>query len=224
MQAVPFTDPQNYNHQAKRYAASTPNAVWTNQFDNTANRLAHFETTGPEIWDQAGGDLDAFTCATGTGGTLAGVARFIKSQTDKCKIILADPPGSCLYSLKKQGVLARTGDGSITEGIGQGRLTDNLAQDFPLIDDAVHIPDADSIAMVYRLLDEEGLFVGASSALNVCAALKVAKQLGPGHTVATIICDGAHRYQSRLFSRKWLNEKKLYEAIPKHLQHYVTLE
>lgn len=224
--AVPFTDPANYNHQAKRYAQSIPNAVWTNQFDNIANRRAHIETTGPEIWAQTanGSNLDAFTCSTGTGGTLAGVTRFLKEVSDgRVRCILADPPGSVLYSLKRSGVLERTGDGSITEGIGQGRLTDNLAPDFGLLDDAVHVTDAESIAMVYRLLDEEGLFVGASSALNVVAAVKVAKQIGPGKAVATIICDGAYRYQSRLFSRKWLESKKLLNAIPDKLQKYVTL-
>jgi cysteine synthase A len=136
----------------------------------------------------------------------------------------ADPPGSVLYALKKQGVLERTGTGSITEGIGQGRLTDNLAPHWELVDDAVHVPDADSIRMVYSLLDTEGIFIGASSALNVCAAVQVAKLLGPGHTVATILCDGAHRYQSRLFSRSWLEAKGLLQEIPAHLTKYITLE
>ncbi|KAI8928930.1 hypothetical protein BC831DRAFT_446397 [Entophlyctis helioformis] len=223
--AVPFTDPANYNHQAKEYAATLDNAVWTNQFDNTANRQAHIETTGPEIWEQTQGKVDAFTCATGTGGTLAGITRYLKdTSAGRVKVFLADPPGSVLYNYKRTGVLERTGTGSITEGIGQGRVTDNLQPDIDLVDDAVHVPDEESIAMVYRLLDEEGLFVGASSALNVAAAVQVAKKLGPGHTIATIICDGAYRYQSRLFSKSWLESKGLLAAIPEHLHKYVSLE
>ncbi|KAI9000173.1 tryptophan synthase beta subunit-like PLP-dependent enzyme [Gaertneriomyces semiglobifer] len=222
--AVPFTDAANYNHQAKAYAESLPNAVWTNQFDNVANRQAHIETTGPEIWRQAGGKLDGFVCATGTGGTLAGTGRFLKEASDgKVQVFLADPPGSVLYALKTRGELERTGDSSITEGIGQGRLTDNLAPDWDLIDDALHIPDSDTIEMVYRLLDEEGIFVGASSALNVVAAVKMAERLGPGHRIATVICDGAGRYQSRLFSKKWLENKRLIDAIPNHLHKYILL-
>lgn len=221
--AVPITDPQNYNNLARDHAKSIPNAVWTNQFDNTANRLAHIETTGPEILQQTNGTIDAFTCSTGTGGTLAGISRYLK-QNSKAQVFLADPPGSVLYSLKQVGKLERTGDGSITEGIGQGRLTSNLAEDFNQLDGAVHIPDSESIAMVYKLLDTEGLFLGASSALNVAAAVKVAKILGPGHTVVTILCDAAYRYQSRLFSKSWLESKSLLEHIPNHLRRYITLE
>ncbi|KAJ3212571.1 Cysteine synthase 1 [Dinochytrium kinnereticum] len=222
--AVPFTDPANYNHQAKEYAESISNAVWTNQFDNTANRRAHIETTGPEIWAQTSGSLDAFTCASGTGGTAAGVTRYLKDISNgKVQCILADPPGSVLYAYKKTGQLERTGTGSVTEGIGQGRITDNMVADIGFMDDAVYVPDEESITMVYRLLDEEGLFVGASSALNVAAAVQVAKKLGPGKRVVTIICDGAYRYQSRLFSRKWLESKGLLDAIPAHLHKYITL-
>ncbi|KAI8851892.1 tryptophan synthase beta subunit-like PLP-dependent enzyme [Chytridium lagenaria] len=222
--AVPFTDPANYNHQAKEYAASISNAVWTNQFDNTANRRAHIETTGPEIWNQTNGNLDAFTAASGTGGTAAGVTRYLKDISQgRVKSFLADPPGSVLYAYKKTGQLERTGTGSITEGIGQGRITDNMKNDIDIMDDAVHVTDEESITMVYRLLDEEGLFVGASSALNVAAAVQVAKILGPGKRVVTIICDGAYRYQSRLFSRKWLESKGLLDAIPQHLHKYITL-
>ncbi|KAJ3105099.1 Cysteine synthase 1 [Phlyctochytrium planicorne] len=222
--AAPFTDPANYNHQAKEYAESIPNAVWTNQFDNTANRRAHIETTGPEIWAQTNGKLDAFTCASGTGGTAAGVTRFLKDiSKGQVKSYLADPPGSVLYAYKQSGVLERTGTGSITEGIGQGRITDNMSQDIGIMDGAVFVPDEESITMVYRLLDEEGLFVGASSALNVAAAVQVAKIVGPGKRVVTIICDGAYRYQSRLFSRKWLESKGLLDAIPTHLHKYITL-
>lgn len=223
--AVAFDNPENYNHQAARHAEKTENAVWTNQFDNVANRKAHLETTGPEIWHQTGGRLDAFTCATGTGGTLAGVGRYLKDVSEgKVKIFLADPPGSCLYSYVTSGgkSLERSGS-SITEGIGQGRVTDNLKPDIELVDDALHISDAKSIEMVYRCLDEEGLYLGASSCLNVVAAKEVAQILGPGHTVVTILCDGAYRYAERLFSRKWLQEKDLLQHIPKHLERYIVL-
>jgi cysteine synthase A len=214
--AVPYDDPKNYNHQARDYAAGLPNAVWTNQFDNVANRYGHFLTTGPEIWFQTKRKVDAFTCSTGTGGTLAGVSLFLKQKRPSVKIVLADPPGSVLYSYFKTGKLERSGS-SITEGIGQGRVTSNL-QGSP-IDDAVTIPDADTIRMLFRLLKDEGLFVGASSALNVCAAVQVAKQLGPGHTVVTILSDGAYRYQSRLFSKKWLQEKNLVQFLdPEHIK------
>ncbi|TPX59082.1 hypothetical protein PhCBS80983_g02685 [Powellomyces hirtus] len=223
--AVPFTDPANYNHQAREHAEKTPNAVWTNQFDNVANRQAHIETTGPEIWRQTGGNLDGFICSTGTGGTLAGTARFLKDKSQgRVKVFIADPPGSVLYALKKRNVLERTGDSSITEGIGQGRLTDNLAPDWDLIDDAIHVPDAATIEMVYRLLDEEGVFVGASSAMNVVSAVEMAKQLGPGKKIVTVICDGAARYQSRLFSRSWLDSKGLLQHVPEHLQKYILLK
>ncbi|KAI8391639.1 cysteine synthase [Radiomyces spectabilis] len=224
--AVAFDNPENYNHQARRHAESLDNAVWTNQFDNIANRRAHIETTGPEIMAQTDGKVDAFTCATGTGGTLAGITRYLKDQKgDDVKIFLADPPGSVLYSyIKSKGKsMERQGAGSITEGIGQGRVTDNLAPDVELIDDAVHIPDEESIKMVYRLLDEEGIYVGASSALNVVAAVEVAKKVGQGKTIVTMLCDGAYRYQSRLFSRTWLESKNLATAIPDHLQKYIVL-
>ncbi|KAF9957757.1 Cysteine synthase 1 [Mortierella alpina] len=224
--AVAFENPENYNHQAARHAKSLDNAVWTNQFDNTANRRAHIETTGPEIWQQLDGKVDGFTCATGTGGTLAGTARFLKDKSQgKTKIFLADPPGSVLFKyIKSGGTLIERGGSSITEGIGQGRVTDNLKPDLDLIDDALQIPDADSLHMVYRLLDEEGIYVGASSALNVVAAVEMAKKLGPGKNIVTILCDGAYRYQSRLFSKKWIESKGLTDAIPEHLKKYATLE
>ncbi|KAG9293856.1 hypothetical protein G9A89_019194 [Geosiphon pyriformis] len=222
--AVAFENPQNYNHQAARHAETVPNAVWTNQFDNIANRRAHYETTGPEIWEQTNGHIDGFTCATGTGGTLAGVTRFLKEKNPEVKSFIADPPGSVLYSYFKSGgkLIERTGS-SITEGIGQGRITSNLQPDVALIDDALHIPDEKSIEMVYRLLDEEGLYMGASSALNVVAAVEMAKILGPGKNIVTILCDGAYRYQSRLFSRKWLESKNLITAIPENLHKYIVL-
>ncbi|KAH9900580.1 cysteine synthase [Xylariomycetidae sp. FL2044] len=227
--AVAFDNPANYNHQAARHAerlrAEGRSAVWTNQFDNTANRRAHLETTGPEIWAQTAGRIDAFTCATGTGGTLAGVARYLKGASDgRVRIYLADPPGSVLHSyVQSGGELAERTGSSITEGIGQGRITDNLAPDVALLDGSVHVADARSLEMVYRCLDEEGLYLGASSALNVVAARDVAAKLGPGHTVVTVLCDGAYRYADRLFSRKWLEAKGLLGAVPKHLEKYIVL-
>ncbi|KAI1494733.1 tryptophan synthase beta subunit-like PLP-dependent enzyme [Biscogniauxia mediterranea] len=227
--AVAFDHPDNYNHQARRHAArlraSNQTAVWTNQFDNTANRRAHIETTGPEIWAQTGGRVDAFTCATGTGGTLAGVTRFLKERSGgRVKSFLADPPGSVLHSyMQSGGKLTERSGGSITEGIGQGRVTDNLAPDVSLLDGSLFVPDEESVAMVYRCLDEEGLYLGASSALNVVAARDVARRLGPGHTVVTVLCDGAYRYADRLFSRTWLESKGLLAAVPEHLEKYIVL-
>ncbi|CZS97587.1 hypothetical protein WAI453_008721 [Rhynchosporium graminicola] len=223
--AVAFENPENYNHQAKRHADRLNNAVWTNQFDNIANRKAHIETTGPEIWAQTKGKIDAFTCATGTGGTLAGTTRYLKTVSNgKVKCYLADPPGSVLHSyITFGGELKERSGSSITEGIGQGRVTDNLQPDIDLLDGSMNISDEKSIEMVYRCLDEEGLYLGASSCLNVAAANEVAEKLGKGHTVVTVLCDGAYRYADRLFSKKWLTEKKLLGAIPKHLEKYIVL-
>ncbi|CAI4217846.1 unnamed protein product [Parascedosporium putredinis] len=196
--------------EARRHAESLDNAVWTNQFDNIANRRAHIETTGPEIWAQTAGQVDAFTCSTGTAGTFAGITRFLKTAV--------------LHSyITSGGKLTERAGSSITEGIGQGRVTDNLAQDIDLVDGALHISDEKSIGMVYRCLDEEGLYLGASSALNVVAAKEVAEKLGKGHTVVTVLADGAYRYADRLFSRKWLESKNLLSAIPKHLEKYIVL-
>ena len=223
--AVAFENPENYNHQAKRHAERMDNAVWTNQFDNVANRRAHLETTGPEIWHQTAGKIDAFTCATGTGGTLAGVTRYLKDISHgRVHTYLADPPGSVLHSYISSGghLRERTGS-SITEGIGQGRVTRNLAPDIDLVDGSFQISDDKSIEMVYRCLDEEGLYLGASSCLNVAAAREVARKIGPGTTVVTILCDGAYRYADRLFSKKWLLEKNLLHAIPSHLRKYIVL-
>lgn len=197
--------------------------MWTNQFDNVANRRAHDETTGPEIWAQTGHRIDAFTCATGTGGTLAGVSRSLKRLSGgKTRIFLADPPGSVLYSWVRSGgkLMERSGS-SITEGIGQGRVTDNLAD--TVLDGAVQVDDSRTIAMVYRLLATEGLFLGASSCLNAVAAADVARELGPGHTVVTILCDGASRYLSRLFSRSWLESKQLLQHIAPEHRHLAVL-
>lgn len=203
--AVPYSNPNQYQKVSQRLAASLPNAIWANQFDNTANRQAHLETTGPEIWEQTSGRIDAFIAATGTGGTFAGVSEYLKSRRRSIRCVLADPPGSSLYEYVRNGALKATGSGSITEGIGIGRVTANL-QGAP-IDDAVHVEDADTVRFVYRLLREEGLFLGSTSGINVAAAVQVARELGPGHTIVTVLCDGGAKYQSRLFDPEWLRQK-----------------
>jgi cysteine synthase A len=204
---VPYSNPNQYQKVAQRLAASLPNAVWANQFDNTINRQAHLETTGPEIWTQTNGRVDAFTAASGTGGTFAGVAEYLKSRRRAIRTVLVDPPGSSLFEFVRNGSLRATGSGSITEGIGIGRITANL-KDAP-IDDAIHVEDADTVRFVYRLLREEGLFLGSTSGINVAAAVRVALELGRGHTIVTVLCDGGAKYQSRLFNREWLEQKGL---------------
>jgi cysteine synthase len=204
---VPYSNPNQYQKVAQRLAESLPNAIWANQFDNTINRQAHFETTGPEIWTQTNGKIDAFTAASGTGGTFAGVSEYLKSRRRAVRTVLVDPPGSSLFSYVRSGALKSTGSGSITEGIGIARITANL-KDAP-IDDAIHVEDADTVRFVYRLLREEGLFLGSTSGINVAAAVRVALELGRGHTIVTILCDGGAKYQSRLFNREWLEQKGL---------------
>jgi len=204
---VPYSNPNQYQKVAQRLAASLPNAIWSNQFDNTANREAHVQTTGPEIWNQTNGRIDAFVAATGTGGTFAGVSEYLKSRRKAVRCVLADPPGSALYAYVRNGTLKATGSGSITEGIGIGRVTANL-KDAP-IDDALHVEDSDTVRFVYRLLREEGLFLGSTSGINVAAAVRVALELGRGHTIVTVLCDGGAKYQSRLFNRDWLEQKGL---------------
>jgi len=210
--AVPFDNPDNYNHQARRYAESLTNAVWTDQFDNVANRQAHIETTGPEIWKQTDGKVDAVTFGSGTGGTMAGVSMYLKSKNEKILTVLADPQGSVLYNWFTSGKLERSDGSSVTEGIGQGRVTSNM-EGAP-IDKALCIKDRDAIAMTFRLLHECGFYVGASSGLNVASAYQIAKELGPGHTVVTCLCDTGQRYFTRLFSQRWLKSKSLLDAIP----------
>ncbi|MBB6255342.1 cysteine synthase A [Nitrospirillum iridis] len=209
--AVPYKDPGNYVHVSRRIAeelaATEPNgAVWANQFDNLANREGHRATTGVEIWEQTDGKVDAFTCAVGTGGTLAGVALALKDRNPNVRIVMADPMGSALYSWKKTGDLVSTGT-SITEGIGQGRVTANLA-DAP-IDDAVQIPDEEALPLIFDLVKTQGLVLGGSSGINVAAAIRIARDLGPGHTVVTILCDFGTRYQSKLFNPEFLRERNL---------------
>ena len=207
VKTVPYSDPNHYQKVASRVAAETPNAVWGNQFDNTANRDAHYATTGPEIWRQTHGRIDAFVCATGTGGTLGGVSRALKQFDARVRCVLADPMGSSLYQWVRTGELRSEGTSAVTEGIGIGRVTANL-EGSP-IDDAVRIEDAEVVETAYRLLDDEGLFLGGTSGVNVAAAVRVARDLGPGHTIVTILCDVGVRYLSRLYDRDWLAAKGL---------------
>jgi cysteine synthase A len=216
--AVPYKNPNNYVHVAQRLAEhlarTEPNgAIWAQQFDNVANRQGHVETTGPEIWSQTGGNVDGFICAAGTGGTLAGVAEALRARNPAVKIGLADPPGAALYSYYTSGELKAEGS-SITEGIGQGRITSNL--EGLQIDFAYRIPDTETVQMVFDLLMDEGLCLGSSSGINVAGALRLARDLGPGHTIVTVLCDSGMRYQSRLFNPEFLRTKGL--PVPQWLE------
>ena len=209
--AKPYKDPDNYVHVSRRLAESlaetNPNgAVWANQFDNVANREGHRRTTGPEIWSQTEGSVDGFICAAGTGGTIAGVGLALKAQNPEVVIGLADPEGAALYHYYEHGELKAEGT-SISEGIGQGRITANL-EDAP-IDVAFQIPDAEWLPIAFRLLSEEGLCLGGSSGVNVAGAIRLAKRLGPGHTIVTILCDSGTRYQSKMWNPAFLREKGL---------------
>ena len=209
--AVPYKDPENYVKLSGRLAeemnASEANgAVWANQFDNIANRLAHFETTGPEIWDQTEGKVDGFVCAVGTGGTVAGVGMALKERKPGVVIAIADPMGAALYHYYVHGELKAEGD-SITEGIGQGRVTANLV-DAP-IDKAFQIPDAEALPYIFDLLEHEGLCLGGSSGINVAGAVRLAQEMGRGHTIVTVLADYGTRYQSKLFNPAFLREKGL---------------
>jgi cysteine synthase A len=204
--AVPYRDPNNYVKLSGRVAEETENAIWANQFDNLANRIAHYETTGPEIWAQTDGKIDAWVAATGTGGTYAGVSLFLKEKKPEVQCVVADPMGSGLYSYVKTGQIKPEG-GSITEGIGNSRITANM-EGAP-IDDAIQIDDKECIRVLYQLLYQDGLFMGGSVGINVGAAYALAKQMGPGHTIVTVLCDGGGRYQSKLYNRDWLAVKGL---------------
>jgi|TARA_B110000977_G_scaffold56035_1_gene76338 cysteine synthase A len=204
---VPYANEDNFQKQAGRFAATLDNAIWANQFDNTANALSHYESTGPEIWAQTDGKVDVFTCAVGTGGTLAGTSAYLKEQNPNMQIILADPMGSALYNWVNTGEATMTPGPSITEGIGNSRITENLKQ--AVIDSAVQVTDQEMVDMVYRLLREDGWFFGSSSGINLGAAVKAAKTLGPGHTIVTILCDDGGKYQSRLYNDEFLAEKGL---------------
>src|SRR3979490_3026856 len=216
--AVPYANPNNYVKLSGRLAAdlarSEPNgAVWANQFDNVANRQGHVETTGPEIWEQTDHKVDGFVCAVGTGGTLAGVAIALKARNKNVRIALADPKGAALYSYYTTGVLKAEGS-SITEGIGQGRITKNL-EDAP-IDVAYQIPDEEAVPIIFDLLEHEGLCMGGSTGINIAGAIRLAKEIGPGHTIVTILADYGTRYQSKLFNPEFLRQKGL--PVPEWLE------
>ena len=209
--AVPYADENNYVKYSGRLAAELAEkheagAIWANQFDNIANRQAHIETTGPEIWHQTEGKVDGFTCAIGTGGTLAGIGIYLKEQNPNVRIAAADPMGANMYHWFKHGEL-RTEGTSITEGIGQGRVTANI-EGAP-IDDAYQISDSEALPIVFDLLKDEGLCLGGSSGINIAGALRMAEDLGPGHTIVTILCDYGTRYQSKLFNPEFLKEQGL---------------
>ncbi|MEM9805088.1 MAG: cysteine synthase A [Cyanobacteria bacterium P01_D01_bin.56] len=205
--AVPYRNPNNYVKVSGRLAEEMENAIWANQFENLANRQAHYSTTGPEIWQQTNGGIDAWVAATGTGGTYAGTAMFLKEKNPNIKCVVADPMGSGLYSYVKTGEIKSEGN-SITEGIGNGRVTGNMSG--APADDAIRIDDSEALRVVYQLLYQDGLFMGGSVGINVGAAVALAQQMGPGHTIVTVLCDSGSRYQSKLFSREWLEAKGLW--------------
>jgi cysteine synthase A len=209
--AKPYKNPNNYvklsGRLAEKLARELPGgAIWANQFDNVANRQAHIETTGPEIWDQTGGKVDGFICAVGSGGTLGGVSMALKAKNPDIQIGLADPEGAALYSYYTSGELRSVGN-SITEGIGQGRITENLKD--VVVDRAYQIPDSEALPYVFDLLEHEGLCLGGSSGINVAGAVRLARDLGPGKTIVTILCDYGNRYQSKLFNPEFLRSKNL---------------
>jgi cysteine synthase A len=210
-EAVPYKDPGNYVHvserTAKEFAESEPNgAIWANQFDNVANRQGHYRTTGPEIWEQTGGKVDGFTCAAGSGGTIAGVAMALKERNPDIRVVLSDPMGSALYGYYAHGELKAEGS-SITEGIGQGRITANL-EGAP-IDAAQRIPDEEALPILYELTAKEGIVLGGSSGINVAGAVRLAREMGPGHTIVTVLCDAGARYASKMFNAEFLRGKNL---------------
>jgi cysteine synthase A len=222
--AVPYANPNNYvklsGRLAERLATQDPaGAIWANQFDNVANREAHIVTTGPEIYEELGGRVDGFVCACGTGGTLAGVGMALKARNPAIRIGLADPFGAALYSYYTSGVLKAEGS-SITEGIGQGRITANL-EGAP-IDVAYRIPDSEALDIVFALAEEEGLLLGGSSGINVAGAIRLARDLGPGHTIVTILCDGGARYASKLFNIDFLRGQNL--PTPKWLERRTAID
>jgi cysteine synthase A len=222
--AVPYRNPNNYVKLSGRLAAelakTEPNgAIWANQFDNTANRDAHLHGTGPEIWRQTDGTVDGFICAVGSGGTLGGVGIALKERSAGVKIGLADPKGAALYSFYTTGELKSEGS-SITEGIGQGRITANL-EGAP-VDMAFQIPDEEAIPLVFDMIAHEGLVLGGSSGINVAGAIRMARELGPGHTIVTILCDYGNRYASKLFNPAFLRSKEL--PVPPWLERRSTIE
>src|ERR1700712_1785839 len=216
--AVPYSNPNNYVKLSGRLAAQVakndPNgAIWANQFDNVANRQSHIETTAPEIWRQTEGKVDGFVASVGSGGTIAGVSMALKQVKPNIRIALADPMGSALYNYYKHGVLKSEGS-SITEGIGQGRMTANL--EGVVVDDAYQIPDEEAVPIIFDLLEHEGLCLGGSTGINVAGAIRLAKDLGPGHTIVTMLCDYGTRYQSKLFNPDFMRSKNL--PVPEWLE------
>ncbi len=209
--AVPYSDPNHYVHYSRKLAEdlakSTPSgAIWANQFDNVANRDTHYRTTGVEIWDQTDGAIDGFTCAVGSGGTLAGVTLALKERNRDVKCVLTDPMGAKMYSWVKEGKLETEGS-SITEGIGQGRVTANL--EGVTFDDAYRVEDSEALGIIFKLVEEEGLCLGGSSGINIAGAVRLARQLGPGSTVVTILCDYGNRYASKVYNPEFLKSKGL---------------
>ena len=204
--AVPYANPNNYVHYSERLAKETPNAIWANQFDNTANRDAHVQTTGPEIFEQTQGKVDGFICAVGSGGTLGGVSLALKARNPKIQIGVADPFGSKMFSYFSNGTLEAEG-GSITEGIGQGRITENLKD--IIVDKAYQISDKEALEVIFELNQLEGICLGGSSGINVSGAIRMAREMGPGHTIVTILCDYGQRYQSKVYNPEFLREKGL---------------
>jgi len=202
----PYSNPENYNHVARRLAEEK-SWFWANQFDNTANRLAHYRTTGPEIWEQTAGEVSAFVCAVGTGGTLAGTTTYLKERNPHIVIGCADPYGAAMWSWFVRGNMETNDGDSFAEGIGQSRVTKNL--EGVAVDRAWRIPDQDALTILYQLLREEGLFLGLSSGINIAGAVRMALERGPGQTITTILCDSGAKYQSRLFNTEWLTANGL---------------
>ena len=204
---VPYKNEMNYQKQAGRFASSLRNGFWANQFDNTANTQAHYESTGPEIWRDTDKKVNAFVCAAGTGGTIAGVSQYLKEQNNEVQIVLSDCMGSALHNVVNCGEAVMSQGPSITEGIGNSRVTDNFAK--ARVDWAVQVADQEMIDLVYELYETENLFLGSSSGINVCGAIKVAEKLGPGHTVVTMLCDTGEKYRSSLYNPDFLKSKQL---------------
>ena len=209
--AKPYKDPGNYVRYSETLAAELAKThdggvIWANQFDNTANMKGHYDSTGPEIWEQTDGKIDGFICAVGSGGTLAGVGAFLKEQNTNVKIGLSDPNGSALYNYYKEGELKSEGN-SVSEGIGQGRITKNLA--LAPVDMAFRVSDEESLPIIFDLMQNEGLYMGGSTAINIAGAVEMAKEMGPGHTIVTILCDSGQRYQSKIWNPEFLRSKDL---------------
>jgi cysteine synthase len=217
--ALPYSNPNNYQHVAKRLAeqlrkTESNGVLFADQWNNLDNAKAHYDSTGPEIWQQTGGTIDGFICSVGTGGTLAGTSRALKERNKDIVVACADPHGFAMYELFKHGVAKSTPGDSITEGIGLGRVTPVIAT--AKVDDAFLIPDEESVKVIYELLEHEGLCLGGSTGVNVAGAIRLAKQLGPGHTIVTILCDSGNRYQSKLFNPDFMRSKNL--PVPEWLE------